>query len=147
MWMPYDQMSRLEQKMFWAVRESAMLHELPLPEVDDPGSTNEVSWAAEEPADCARVLLGWLNAGLVCVISTDEQRDLPSADAREVLANYTAWSPAYSLVLTDAGEFGLPEQTPDRRQERAIRGKIVRSACHSVPHGSCRSARDSRPAT
>jgi hypothetical protein len=107
LWMPYDQMSRLEQKMFWAVRESAMLHELPVPEVDNPGSASEVRWAAEEPADCARVLLGWLDAGLVGVMSTDEERELPSADAREVLAKYAAGSPAYSLVLTDAGEFGL----------------------------------------
>lgn len=41
-WTPYDQMSRLEQKMYWAVRESAMLHEVPGLEVDDPGSPGEV---------------------------------------------------------------------------------------------------------
>lgn len=41
-WKSDDEMSRLEQKMFWAGREEAMLHQLPLPEVDSPGSANEV---------------------------------------------------------------------------------------------------------
>jgi chloramphenicol 3-O-phosphotransferase len=106
-WRPYDEMSRLEQKMFWAVRESTMLHELPLPEVDDSGSHNEVRWPAESPADCADVLLAWFDAGLVGVMITGTDRDLPEPEAREVLANYAAWSPTYSLTITDAGEAAL----------------------------------------
>jgi hypothetical protein len=70
-WKPYDQMGRLEQKMFWAVREFSDASRDPLPEVDDPGSANEVTWPAERPADCARVLLEWFDAGLVGVMTTD----------------------------------------------------------------------------
>lgn len=106
-WKPYDQMSRLEQKMFWAVRESTMLHELPLPEVDSPGSTSEVSWPAERPADCAEVLIAWLDTGLVGVMITDTQRELSHPEAREALVNHSAWSPTYSLFITDAGEAAL----------------------------------------
>ena len=106
-WKPYEQMSRLEQKMFWAVRESAMLHELPRAEVDNPGSVNEVTWSAVLPADCAAVLLGWFDAGLVGVMTTEAQRDLPSVEARRMLANHAAWSPTHSLLLTEAGEAGL----------------------------------------
>src|SRR4051794_26272372 len=97
-------MTRLEQKMFWAVRESTMLHELPLPEVDDPGSPREVKWAAERPADCSEVLLAWFDAGLVGVMTTDTQQDVPQVDARELLADHAAWTPDYSLIITDAGE-------------------------------------------
>ena len=107
-WKPYDQMSRLEQKMFWAVRESTMLHELPLPEGDDPGSANEVTWPAERPQDCAEVLLEWFDAGLVGVMITDTQREMPRAEARGVLVKHSAWSPMYSLLITAAGEAALP---------------------------------------
>ena len=93
--------------MFWAVRESAMLHELPLPEVDDPGSFREVRWPAERPADCAEVLLEWFDAGLVGVMTTGTERDLPPAEARELLADHAAWSPAHSLVITAASESAL----------------------------------------
>lgn len=100
-------MSRLEHKMFWAVRESTMLHELPLLEVDDPGSQNELRCPAESAADCADVLLAWFDAGLVGVVITDTERDLHGPEAREVLAKYAAWSPTYSLTITDAGEAAL----------------------------------------
>lgn len=106
-WKPYDDMTRLEQKMFWAVRESAMLHELPMPEVDDPGSANEVRWPAELPEDCAKVLLQWFDDGLVGVVTTSDDRELPTSEARSVLADHGAWSPTYSLIITDAGEAGL----------------------------------------
>jgi len=104
---PYDQMSRLEQKMFWAVRESTMLRELAMPEVDSPGSVNEVVWPAEKPEECARVLLEWFDAGLVHVMTTVTQLDLPHDQARAALANYATWSTQYSLVITDAGESAL----------------------------------------
>ena len=100
-------MSRLEQKMFWALREETMLHELPLPEVDSPGSANEVRWPAERPADCASVLLTWFDAGLLGVMLTDSQQVVPHIRAREVLADHEAWSATHSLVLTDAGERAL----------------------------------------
>lgn len=100
-------MSRLEQKMFWAVRESTMLHELPLREVDGPDSANEVTWPAERPSDCAEVLLGWFDAGLVGVMVTDAQRELPETEAREVLANHGAWGLTHSLVITDDGQAAL----------------------------------------
>ena len=106
-WKPYEEMSRLEQKMFWAVREETMLHELPLPEVDGPGSATEVRWPAERPADCASVLLAWFDAGLLGVMSTDSQQDVPRIQARQVLADHDAWSPTHSLVLTDAGVAAL----------------------------------------
>lgn len=94
-------MSRLEQKMCWAA--SAMLNELPLSEIDDPGSGNEVKRPAEPPADCAEVLLQWFDAGLVGVMTIATDRDLPPTEARDVLANHEAWSPKYSLIITDAG--------------------------------------------
>lgn len=106
-WKTYDEMSRLEQKMFWAVRESTMLHELPMPEVDNPGSDNEVRWPAEMPEDCAEVLLRWFDEGLVGVVTTRDAHDLPRTEARHVLADYTAWSSTYSLTITDAGEAAL----------------------------------------
>lgn len=93
--------------MFWAVRESAMLHELPMPEVDSPGSEQEVRWPAEPPADCAKVLLEWFDAGLVGVTTTGTERELPQAEARELLADHAAWSPAHSLIITDAGDSAL----------------------------------------
>lgn len=93
--------------MFWAVRESAMLHELPVPEVDDPVSAHEVRWPAERPADCAEVLLDWFDAGLIGVVTTGTERELSRAEARELLADHAAWSPAYSLISTDAGESAL----------------------------------------
>lgn len=93
--------------MFWAVRESAMLHELSLPEVDAPGSPGEVRWPAERPADCAEVLLEWFDAGLVTVMETDTQECLSPAEAREVLAAPAAWGPMYSLIITDAGESAI----------------------------------------
>ena len=93
--------------MFWGAREEAMLHELPLPEVDAPGSANEVRWPAGRSADCASVLLGLFDAGLVGVMLTETQQDLPPAEAREVLADYGGWSPMHSLVITDAGEAAL----------------------------------------
>lgn len=103
----YDEMSRLEQKMFWAVREETMLHELPLPEVDDPDSAHEVRWPAELPSDCALVLLAWFDAGLVGVTLTESRRAVPDSEARAILADHDAWSPTHSLVLTDAGEAAL----------------------------------------
>jgi hypothetical protein len=36
-WKAYDAMSRIEKKMYWAVREETMLHELPWPEIDCSG--------------------------------------------------------------------------------------------------------------
>ena len=93
--------------MFWAVREGAMLHELPLPEVDAPDSAHEVRWPAERPADCSSVLLAWFDAGLVSVMDTESQRDLPQVQARKVLGNHSAWSPDHSVVITDAGEEAL----------------------------------------
>ena len=106
-WKSYDEMSRLEQKMFWAVRESAMLQELPMPEVDSPGSDNEVRWPAERPADCADLLLQWFDQGFVSVMTTRGGRELPKTEARMVLADHAAWSTTYSLVITDAGEAAL----------------------------------------
>jgi hypothetical protein len=106
-WKPYDQMSRLEKKMFWAVREATMLHELPLPEVDAPGSVNEVVWPSEQPEDCAALLLDWFDAGLVGVMETRTQRVPDRSQGRDVLANHEAWSPTHSLVLTDEGEAAL----------------------------------------
>lgn len=94
--------------MFWAIREEAMLHELPLPEVDDPGSVREVRWPAERPWDCADVLLEWLDAGLLAVMVTDTQERLSAARAREVLTDHANWSATYWLTLTDAGESALP---------------------------------------
>lgn len=93
--------------MFWAVRESTMLHELPLPEVDAASTTNEVTWPAERPEDCTEVLLEWFDAGLVSVMITNTQQALPRTEAREVLVNHSAWSPTYSLLITDAGEAAL----------------------------------------
>ncbi|KRC46537.1 MULTISPECIES: hypothetical protein [unclassified Nocardioides] len=104
---PYDEMTRLEQKMFWAVREGAMLHELPMSEVDNPGSDNEVRWPAEQPEDCAGVLLRWFDEGLVGVMTTEDERDLPSAEARRVLADHEAWSSTHSLFITDSGDAAL----------------------------------------
>ena len=106
-WRSYEEMSRLEQKMFWAVREEAMLHDLPVPEVDDPGSVHEVRWPAERPAECAAVLLAWFDAGLIDVMTTDSQQVIGRVEAREVLADHAAWGPTHSLVLTDAGEEAL----------------------------------------
>jgi hypothetical protein len=38
---------------------------------------------------------------------TDSQRQLPQIEAREVLADRSAWSPTHSLVITDVGEAAL----------------------------------------
>lgn len=64
-WKPYDAMSRIEKKMYRAVREEAMLHELPWPEIDDPGGPREVRWPAEDPSECTAILLTWFDAGLI----------------------------------------------------------------------------------
>jgi uncharacterized protein YgfB (UPF0149 family) len=66
-----------------------------------------VRWSAERPADCAEVLLEWFDAGLVGVMITGTERDLPRAEARELLADHAAWSPAHSLIITDAGQSAL----------------------------------------
>jgi hypothetical protein len=97
-------MSRIERKMYWAVREETMLHELPWPEVDAPGTPREVRLPAEDPDDCASVLLGWFDAGLITVMATGDQIDLGPTEARALLAGPASWSPSHSLVLTDRGE-------------------------------------------
>jgi hypothetical protein len=53
------------------------------------------------------VLLEWFHAGLIGIMHTDSQRELPPPEGQEVLANFSKWSPAYSLLITDAGESAL----------------------------------------
>lgn len=108
-WEPYDAMSRIEKKMYLAVREEAMLHALPWPEIDDPGGPREVRWPAEDPSECAAILLRWFDAGLVAVVTTRGQQGLDASDARSLLSNPKGWSPKHSLVLTDIGEGLLRE--------------------------------------
>ncbi|WP_134739274.1 hypothetical protein [Nocardioides sp. 503] len=103
-WKTYDAMSRIEKKMYWAVREETMLQELPWPEIDDPRSPREVRWPAEDPDDCATVLLGWFDAGLITVMTTGGHDYLGSSEARALLTGPAGWSPSHSLVLTDRGE-------------------------------------------
>jgi hypothetical protein len=106
-WKPYDEMTRVEQKMFWAAREGAMLHELPMPEVDDAKSDGGARWPAELPKDCVEVLSRWFDEGLIGVASSSDDRKLTSSEARSILADYGSWSPTYSLTLTDIGEAAL----------------------------------------
>ncbi|MEQ4210169.1 hypothetical protein [Actinopolymorpha sp. B9G3] len=106
-WKAYEAMSRIEKKMYWAVREETMLHELPWPEVDSPGTTHEVRWPAEDPAECAAVLIEWFDAGLIAVMTTLDQQALDASGARRLLSNPATWTPDHSLVLSDVGEAGL----------------------------------------
>lgn len=103
-WKAYDAMSRIEKKMYWAVREEAMLHELPWPEIDGPGGPGEVRWPAEVPEACAAILLKWFDDGLIAVMTSRDQDDLAASDARALLADPTSWSAEHSLVLTPLGE-------------------------------------------
>jgi hypothetical protein len=86
-----------------------MLHELPWPEIDAPGNPREVRWPAEDPAECAAVLIEWFDAGLITVMTSRGQQDLVGSDARTLLSDPAAWSPEHSLVLTDLGESQLHE--------------------------------------
>lgn len=106
-WTPYEQMSRLEQKMFWAVREAAGLGQIAREEIDSPGTAFEQVWSAEDPAACAHVLVSWFDAGLVGVMDAETERDLPGATARALLADVGSWSDAHALAITEVGVLGL----------------------------------------
>jgi hypothetical protein len=86
-----------------------MLHELPWPEIDDPGGPREVRWPAENPAGCAAVLIAWFDAGLITVMTSRHQQDLVGSKARRLLSDTAALSPKHSLALTDLGELQLQE--------------------------------------
>lgn len=106
-WRPYQEMNALERKMYWAVREETMLHELPVEERNHlPGSGIELI-PAQDPADCSRVLLDWFDQGLATVMMTRTQTELPPARARALLSDPSAWTPEHSLVPTDAGVSAL----------------------------------------
>ena len=105
-WPAFDDMSRVELKMYWAVREEATLRELPLEEqLQVRGGTDVVS--AEDPAACSRVLLSWCDQGLVTVMTPDDEVELPPEQARPVLERHEAWSDDHVLVATSAGVAAL----------------------------------------
>ncbi|HWJ07851.1 MAG TPA: hypothetical protein VNS46_00655, partial [Nocardioides sp.] len=64
--------------------------------------------------DCADVLLGWLDAGLITVMTTGSHRRLDKAEARALLADPAGWDVSHSLVLTDHGEELLDHPGVDR---------------------------------
>ena len=105
-WPAFDDMSRVELKMYWAVREEATLRELPLEEqLQVRGGTDVVS--AEDPAACSRVLLSWCDQGLVTVMTPDDEVELSPADARLVLERHEEWTDDHVLVATSAGVAAL----------------------------------------
>lgn len=108
-WKRYQEMSRIEQKLYWAVREESTLHEVPLPEIDRLPA-GDVEWPAEDPVECSRVLIDWLDAGLITVMQSNDEVELLPPGAREVLAMPERWSDQHALVLTDAGVVALRAQ-------------------------------------
>lgn len=105
-WAPLDDMSRVELKMYWAVREEATLRELPLEEqLQVRGGVDVVS--AEDPAACSRVLVSWCDQGLVTVMTSDDEVELSLDDARLLLEHPEAWTYGHVLVPTEAGVSAL----------------------------------------
>ena len=101
-----NDMSRVELKMYWAVREEASLRELPLEEhLQVRAGTDVVS--AEDPAVCSRVLLSWCDQGLVTVMTAGDEVELSPEHARPVLERHEAWSDDHVLVATSAGVAAL----------------------------------------
>lgn len=104
-WPPLDDMSRVELKMYWAVREEATLRELPLEEQLEVRDGVDVV-SAEDPVDCSRVLMSWCDQGLVTVMTADEV-ELSLDDARPVLEHPELWTDDHVLVATEAGVAAL----------------------------------------
>lgn len=105
-WPPLDDMSRVELKMYWAVREEATLRELPLEEqLTVRGSIDVVD--AEAPADCSRVLLAWCDQGLVTLMTAADEVELSPEDARPLLERPEAWTDDHVVVATEAGVAAL----------------------------------------
>lgn len=105
-WRAKDAMSPVERKMYWAVREETMLHELPLEEHNHLRDGVEVIPAAE-PVECSRVLLEWFDQGLMTVMETGSQVELSKASAWALLSDPSGWTREHSLVLTDIGVSAL----------------------------------------
>lgn len=101
------EMSAVEHKMYWAVRETAMLHELPTEEHNHLSEGVEVVPAQDSTA-CSAVLLDWFDKGLRTVMNTyPPETELDPEAARALLADPTRWTPEHSVVLTDAGKSAL----------------------------------------
>ena len=108
-WKSRHEMSFVERKMFWAACEAAMLHELPVAEHNYLPDGVEVV-PAHDPEACSQVLLDWFDAGLVTVsTSFPPETELEAAEARDLLADPSRWTPAHALVLTDLGDSFLPD--------------------------------------
>lgn len=108
-WKSLQEMSAVERKMYWAVRETAMLHEVPLEEQNLLSAGVEVV-PAQDPAACSQVLLDWFDQGLATVTTTyPPESELDPETARALLADPKRWTPAHSLALTDAGDSALSE--------------------------------------
>jgi hypothetical protein len=107
-WRPYQEMDALERKMYWAVREETMLHQLPAEERNHLRDGIELI-PAQDPAECSRVLLDWFDQGLATVMVTRTQVELTPERARALLSDPSAWTLEHSLVLTDAGVSALTD--------------------------------------
>lgn len=105
-WPPLDDMSPVELKMYWAVREEATLRELPLEEqLQVRGGVDVVS--AEDPADCGRVLTSWCDQGLVTLMAAADEVELAVDEARPILEDPELWTDDHVLVATEAGVAAL----------------------------------------
>lgn len=105
-WPPLDRMSRVELKMYWAVREEATLRELPLEEHLQVRDGPDVI-SAEDPVACSEVLLSWCDRGLVTVMTAVDEVELAPVEARVLLGGPDTWTDDHVLVATTAGVTAL----------------------------------------